>query len=119
LIHHTGVFVPLATYVLEVLEGNVAMEKAKQTNAGLPTDWDLVLKVHKKGIHGRMYQDEVLDQCATALKNYYKEYMHHISFPEMVDADIIAIKRFVKQSKSIKGKDKLTKLAKEVNYPQR
>ncbi|EPB92877.1 hypothetical protein HMPREF1544_00316 [Mucor circinelloides 1006PhL] len=114
LIHNTHVFVPLATYVLEVLEGTVAMEKAKQSNAGLPTDWDLVLKVNKKSIHGRMYQDEVLDQCAKALKNYYKEYSHHISFPEMVDADIIAIKRFVKQSKSIKGKDKLAKLAKDL-----
>lgn len=113
LIHNTNVFVPLATYVLEVLEGTVAMEQAKKSS-GLPTDWDLVLKVHKKSIHGRMYQDEVLDQCAKALKSYYKEYSHHISFPEMVDADIIAIKRFVKQSKSIKGKDKLNKLAKEV-----
>ncbi|KAI7894032.1 Noc2p family-domain-containing protein [Mucor mucedo] len=113
LIHNTNVFVPLATYVLEVLEGTVAMEKAKQSS-GLPTEWDLVLKVHKKSIHGRMYQDEVLDQCAKALKSYYKEYSHHISFPEMVDADIIAIKRFVKQSKSIKGKDKLSKLAKEL-----
>lgn len=116
LIHNTNVFVPLATYVLEVLEGTVAMEKAKQSNAGLPTEWDLVLKVNKKSIHGRMYQDDVLDQCAKALKNYYKEYSHHIAFPEMVDADIIAIKRFVKQSKSIKGKDKLAKLAKEVSF---
>lgn len=115
LIHNTNVFVPLATYVLEVLEGNVAMESAKKSASGVPIDWDLVLKVHKKSIHGRMYQDEVLDQCAKALKSYYKEYSHHISFPEMVDADIIALKRFVKQSKSIKGKDKLSKLAKEVS----
>jgi nucleolar complex protein 2 len=115
LIHNTNVFVPLATYVLEVLEGTVAMEYAKKSSSGLPTDWDLVLKVHKKTIHGRMYQDEVLDQCAKALKSYYKEYSHHIAFPEMVDADIIALKRFVKQSKSIKGKDKLNKLAKEVS----
>lgn len=114
LIHNTNVFVPLATYVLEVLEGNVAMEHAKKSASGVPVDWDLVLKVHKKSIHGRMYQDEVLDQCAKALKNYYKEYSHHISFPEMVDADIIALKRFVKQSKSIKGKEKLSKLAKEL-----
>ena len=114
LIHNTEVFVPLATFVLEVLEGTVAMEKAKPSASGLPMDWDLVLKVHKKMVHGRMYQDDVLDQCAKALKSYYKEYSHHISFPEMVDADIIAIKRFVKQSKSIKGKDKLNKLAKEV-----
>ncbi|KAI8642718.1 Noc2p family-domain-containing protein [Parasitella parasitica] len=114
LIHNTNVFVPLATYVLEVLEGTVAMEKAKQSNSGLPTDWDLVLKVNKKSIHGRMYQDEVLDQCAKALRNYYKEYSHHIAFPEMVDADIIAIKRFVKLSKSIKGKEKLAKLAKDL-----
>ncbi|GAA5800172.1 hypothetical protein HPULCUR_005597 [Helicostylum pulchrum] len=116
LIHNTNVFVPLATYVLEVLEGTVAMEKAKKSTSGLPIEWDLVLKVHKKNIHGRYYQDDVLDQCAKALKNYYKEYSHHISFPEMVDADIIAIKRFVKQSKSIKGKDKLQKLAKEVGF---
>lgn len=114
LIHHTKVFVPLATYVLEVLEGTVAMEKAKKSTSGLPVEWDLVLKVHKKSIHGRYYQDDVLDQCAKALKNYYKEYSNHIAFPEMVDADIIAIKRFVKQSKSIKGKDKLNTLAKEV-----
>ncbi|CEP15735.1 hypothetical protein [Parasitella parasitica] len=114
LIHNTNVFVPLATYVLEVLEGTVAMEKAKQSNTGTPTDWDLVLKVNKKSIHGRMYQDEVLDQCAKALKNYYKEYSYHIAFPEMVDADIIALKRFVKQSKSMKGKEKLAKLAKDL-----
>ncbi|KAI9354648.1 Noc2p family-domain-containing protein [Pilaira anomala] len=114
LIHNTKVFVPLATYVLEVLEGTVAMEKAKKSTSGLPVEWDLVLKVHKKNIHGRYYQDDVLDQCAKALKNYYKEYSNHIAFPEMVDADIIAIKRFVKQSKSIKGKDKLNTLAKEL-----
>lgn len=119
LIHHTKVFVPLATYVLEVLEGTVAMEKAKKSTSGLPVEWDLVLKVHKKSIHGRYYQDDVLDQCAKALKNYYKEYSNHIAFPEMVDADIIAIKRFVKQSKSIKGKDKLNTLAKEVKKKNR
>ncbi|KAI9467953.1 MAG: Noc2p family-domain-containing protein [Benjaminiella poitrasii] len=114
LIHHTKIFIPLAAYVLEVLESSVAREKAKKSDTGLPTEWDLVLKINKKNAHSRMYQDEVLDQCAKALKNYYKEYIYHISFPEMVDADIIAIKRFVKHSHSLKGKEKLRTLAKEL-----
>ncbi|KAI8371310.1 Noc2p family-domain-containing protein [Choanephora cucurbitarum] len=114
IIHHTQVFVPLATFVLEVLDSSTSMEKAKKSSTGTPIDWDLVIKVPTKNTHSRMYQDEVLDQCAKALKNYYKEYCHHISFPEMVDADIISIKRFVKKSKSIKGKTKLVTLVKEL-----
>ncbi|KAI8077961.1 Noc2p family-domain-containing protein [Gilbertella persicaria] len=114
MVHHTGVYVPLATFVLEVLDSSIGMEKAKKTNSGTPLDWDLVLKVPIKNVHSRMYQDEVLDQCAKALKTYYKEYCHHISFPEMVDADIVTIKRFTKKSKSIKGKGKLVTLAKEL-----
>ncbi|KAI7899002.1 Noc2p family-domain-containing protein [Cokeromyces recurvatus] len=114
LIRNTNIFIPLATFILEVLEGSVAREKAKKSNTGLPTEWELVLKVNKKNVHTRMYQDEVLNQCAIALKNYYKEYIYHISFPEMVDADIVAIKRFVKHSHSLKGKEKLHTLAKEL-----
>ncbi|KAI8878527.1 Noc2-domain-containing protein [Backusella circina FSU 941] len=114
IIHNTGVFVPLATYVLEVLESPVATERAK-ASSGLPLEWDIVLKVHKKIIRGRVYQDDVLEQCAKALKNYYDEYSSHLSFPEMVDADIVTIKRYVKKSSSMKGKEKLNKLIKELD----
>lgn len=115
LVHNTNTFIPLATFVLDVLNGNVAMEKAKNVNGGMPTDWDLVLKVNKKFVHSRLYQDEVIEQSAKALQDYYKEFYDHIAFPEMVDADIISIKRFVKKSKSLKGKEKVNKLVKEVS----
>ncbi|PHZ07744.1 Noc2-domain-containing protein [Rhizopus microsporus ATCC 52813] len=113
LVHNTNTYIPLTVYVIEVLQGAVAMEKAKKTG-GVPLDWDTVLKVHKKIIHGRMYQDDVLDQCAKALKNYYKEYYENVAFPEMVDTDIVAIRRFLKHSKSLKGKEKLLNLVREV-----
>lgn len=100
IIHNTGVFVPLATYVLEVLESPVATERAK-ASSGLPLEWDIVLKVHKKVIRGRVYQDDVLDQCAKALKNYYSEYSHHLSFPEMVDADIVTVSLYRRRRKCI------------------
>ncbi|RCI02194.1 Nucleolar Complex 2 protein, partial [Rhizopus stolonifer] len=118
LVHNTNTYIPLAVYVLEVLESPVAMNYAKKSG-GTPLDWDTVLKVHKKVVNGRLYQDDVLEQCAKALRNYYKEFYGHAAFPEMVDADAVAIKRFVKQSKSQKGKEKLTSLVKELEAKQR
>ncbi|KAI8977887.1 Noc2p family-domain-containing protein [Pilobolus umbonatus] len=113
LIANTSVYIPIATYVLEVLEGSIARDRAHKTNS-MPLDWNTNLRIHKKNIHSHIYQDEVLEQCAIALKDYYKHYSHHISFPEMVDADIIALRRFLKQSKSIKGKEKLRVLTKDL-----
>ncbi|KAG1052511.1 hypothetical protein G6F43_005360 [Rhizopus delemar] len=118
LVHNTNTFIPLAVYVLEVLEGPVATGRAKKA-AGLPLDWDTVLKVHKKFVNSRMYQDDVLDQCAKALKAYYKEFYGHVAFPEMVDTDIVTIKRYVKHSTSMKGKEKLHLLVKELESKQR
>ncbi|KAI9279348.1 Noc2p family-domain-containing protein [Sporodiniella umbellata] len=118
LLHHTNTFIPLAVYVLEVLESPVCTNFAKKSG-GTPLEWDTILKVHKKIVNGRVYQDDVLDQCAKALRSYYKEFYNHAAFPEMVDADIVAIKRFVKQSKSQKGKEKLHSLVKEIEAKQR
>ncbi|KAI8982076.1 Noc2p family-domain-containing protein [Mycotypha africana] len=115
LIHHTNTYIPLANFVIEVMESKVAMDMAKKTDAGNPTDWDLVLRVNKKILHSRMYQDEVLEQCAKALSQFYKEFYSQSGFREMVDPDIITIRRFLKKSKaSLKGKEKLKALVKEL-----
>ncbi|KAI8332093.1 Noc2p family-domain-containing protein [Chlamydoabsidia padenii] len=107
----TKVYIPLAPYILEILDSAEMKNKAKPSTAK-PLDWDIHLRAPKPYLRGRTYQDGIIDQVTEVLTACFKPYFHHISFPEMAIPSIIAVKRFAKKSKNAKGSRKLLDLVK-------
>ncbi|KAI7880107.1 Noc2-domain-containing protein [Lichtheimia hyalospora FSU 10163] len=107
----TKVYIPLAPYLMQLLESRELTVLAKPSTLK-PLMWDVHLRAPKQYLHGRVYQDGIIEQLCECISEYYKSYAYHISFPEMVIPGIVAIKRFVKKrnatkTANIKGNKKL------------
>lgn len=111
----TKVYIPLAPYLMQLFESRELTALAKPSTLK-PLMWDIHLRAPKQYLHGRVYQDGIIEQLCECISEYYKSYAYHISFPEMVIPGIVAIKRFVKKrnatkTANIKGNKKLLDVA--------
>ncbi|KAJ8655706.1 hypothetical protein O0I10_008591 [Lichtheimia ornata] len=111
----TKVYIPLAPYLMQLLESRELTAVAKPSTLK-PIMWDIHLRAPKQYLHGRVYQDGIIEQLCECISEYYKSYAYHISFPEMVIPGIVAIKRFVKKrnatkTANIKGNKKFLDVA--------
>ncbi|KAI9317580.1 Noc2p family-domain-containing protein [Dichotomocladium elegans] len=110
------IYIPLAPYLMQLFESSELTNRAKPSTLK-PLSWDIHIRAPKQYLHGRVYQDGVIEQLCECITEFYKSYTFHISFPEMVTPGIVAIKRFVKKSSAlgkkanIKGNKKLLQLA--------
>ncbi|ORZ18136.1 Noc2p family-domain-containing protein [Absidia repens] len=107
------VYIPLAPYILEILDSAELKNKPKPSTSK-PLDWDIHIRAPKPYLRGRTYQDGIIDQISEVLEASFKPYYHHISFPEMAIPTIIGVKRFAKKSKNAKGSRKLMDLVKKL-----
>ncbi|KAF9167572.1 Nucleolar Complex 2 protein [Actinomortierella ambigua] len=104
-IENTGTFIPLAPYLLEVLEGG-EMKRPGRKGTLKPLEWDLAYKSGKEFKGTRVYQDGTGEQVYELLVEYFALFSTSISFPELVIPAIVQLKRFNKKSS-------LTKLTKQ------
>ncbi|KAF7730563.1 Nucleolar Complex 2 protein [Apophysomyces ossiformis] len=111
----TEVYIPLAPYIIEVFESSEVKGKAKPSTLK-PLEWEVHLKAPQQYLHGRVYQDGILEQVHDCLLSYYQTYFHHIAFPEIVIPGIVATKRFIKKTKNIKGARQLHNLVQKASY---
>ncbi|KAI8062132.1 Noc2p family-domain-containing protein [Gongronella butleri] len=127
----TKAYITLVPYILEVLNSTELQNKAKPSTAKA-LDWDVILRAPKTYLHGRVYQDGIIEQVVAAMDLALSPYYHDLSFPELAIPAIVGvsaalldlcacltyfffllcsqIKRFVKKSGNVKGNGKLLKL---------
>ncbi|OZJ05338.1 hypothetical protein BZG36_01559 [Bifiguratus adelaidae] len=109
LIRQTGVFIPLAPYIFEVLESAEIKKKAKPGTMK-PLDYQLYLKTPKQYMHTKVNQDGLLEEVYDTLLEYYACFSKSIAFPELVIPAIVLLKRNIKKSKNIKFNKQLHQL---------
>ncbi|CAG8447506.1 10994_t:CDS:10 [Ambispora leptoticha] len=109
LIQKTGVFIPLAPYLFEILESSELRQKPKPSTLK-PLDFSLHLKAPKSYLHTRVYQDGIGEEITDILLEYYACFCLSVAFPELVIPAIVQIKRHIKKSKNVKMNKQLHSL---------
>ena len=96
----TDVFIPLAPYMLEVLNSPEMKKPSKPGGASQPPDFAHNYKAQKGYLKSKAYQDGVGDQVIELLSEYFYLHCTSIAYPELSLPVIIMLKRWLKQSRS-------------------
>jgi nucleolar complex protein 2 len=98
----TGVYIPLASVLLEVLNSAEMKRSPKQATLK-PLDFHVAYKAPKSYLRTRIYQDGVGDQVVDLFAEYFVLWSTNIAFPEFALPVIIMLKRWLKQSRKMKS----------------
>lgn len=95
----TGVYIPLASVIFEVLSSSEIKSKPKPTTLR-PLDFATNIRAPKSYLKTRTYQDGIGEQIVELFSEYYVLYSKSVAFPELVIPTIVQLKRFMKKSKN-------------------
>ncbi|CAN4116198.1 unnamed protein product [Withania somnifera] len=87
----TGVFIPVASFVLDVLEYKIVGEGGKP---GPTLFFQSVLKLPKNCLRSLAFQDECITSAIEQLSSHFSQWSYHISFPELATVPLIRLKKF-------------------------
>ncbi|XP_075081306.1 protein REBELOTE-like isoform X1 [Nicotiana tabacum] len=87
----TGVFIPIASFVLDVLEYKIVREGGKP---GPALSFESVVKLPKNCLKSQMFQDECIPSAIEQLSSHFLQWSYHISFPELATVPLIRLKKF-------------------------
>ncbi|VFQ58789.1 unnamed protein product [Cuscuta campestris] len=88
----SGIFVPVASFVLDVLEYKMIKEDVKNGNA---LNFESVLKLPKHCLKSKVFQEESILSVIEQLSAHFAQWSYHISFPELATIPIIRLKKFL------------------------
>ncbi|KAJ2989862.1 hypothetical protein NUW58_g3250 [Xylaria curta] len=94
----TGIYIPLASVLLEVLNSAEMRRSPKQATLK-PLDFHVAYKAPKSYLRTRVYQDGVGEQVVDLFAEYFVLWSTNIAFPEFALPVIIMLKRWLKQSR--------------------
>ncbi|KAL0637301.1 Nucleolar Complex 2 protein [Maublancomyces gigas] len=97
----TGVFIPLAPLIFEVLSSSELKKKPKPSTIK-PLDFAATIRAPKSYLRTKTYQDGVAEQVVELLSEFYVLYAKSIAFPELAIPTIVLAKRGMKKSKNAK-----------------
>ncbi|KAK3393717.1 Noc2p family-domain-containing protein [Podospora didyma] len=98
----TETYIPLASALLEVLNSAEMKKPAKQSTLK-PLDFNIAYKAPKSYLRTRVYQDGVGEQVVELFSEYFVLWARNIAFPEFSLPVIIALKRWLKDSRKNSG----------------
>ncbi|KAL3523458.1 hypothetical protein ACH5RR_016292 [Cinchona calisaya] len=87
----SGIFVPVASYVLDVLEYTIVKEGGKLGNA---LDFSTLLKLPKSCLKSQTFQEECVLSAIEQLSVHFTQWSYHISFPELATIPLIRLRKF-------------------------
>lgn len=97
----TGVFIPLAPLIFEVLTSSELKKKPKPSTLK-PLDFATTIRAPSSYLRTKTYQDGVAEQVVELLAEFYVLYAKSIAFPELAIPTIVLAKRGMKKSKNAK-----------------
>nr|GMC77272.1 nucleolar complex protein 2 homolog isoform X1 [Ipomoea batatas] len=107
----SGTFVPVALFVLDVLEYKIVKEGGKPGNA---VNFDSVLKLPKHCLKSRTFQEECVFSAIEQLSAHFAQWSYHISFPELATIPIIRLKKFCEMTSTDSSKRVINRLIDQV-----
>ncbi|XP_058224317.1 protein REBELOTE isoform X4 [Rhododendron vialii] len=87
----SGIFIPVASLVLDVLEYKSGKEGGKP---GKVCDFSSVLKLPKHLLKSRNFQEECVFSAVELLSVHFFQWTCHISFPELATTSLIRLRKF-------------------------
>ncbi|KAG5557136.1 hypothetical protein RHGRI_007416 [Rhododendron griersonianum] len=87
----SGIFIPVASLVLDVLEYKSGKEGGKP---GKVCDFSSVLKLPKHWLKSRNFQEECVFSAVELLSVHFFQWTCHISFPELATTSLIRLRKF-------------------------
>ncbi|KAL8361781.1 hypothetical protein RB601_007550 [Gaeumannomyces tritici] len=98
----TGIYIPLASALLEVLS-SAEMRKAPRPATLRQLDFAVAYKAPKSYLRTRVYQDGVGEQTAELLAEYFALWSTNIAFPELALPVVVGLKRWLKDARKRSG----------------
>lgn len=110
----TGTYIPLASALIEVLN-SAEMKRPPRSSTLKALDFAVQYKAPKSYLRTRIYQDGVGEQVVELFCDYFAIWSTNIAFPEFALPVVIMLKRWLKEARGNKGKDKGNKNGKIVS----
>lgn len=95
---HTGTFIPVLPFLLEVLNKAPLAKKHKKASIR-PFDWLCMLRLSRAEMSESGFKDGVVDQVYDGIVNYLSVEAASIGFPELVVPAVLQLKSFLKKCK--------------------
>ena len=92
----TGVFVPVAPVLLEVLQWGDLAKRPKPAPGDKPVEVLLQLRAAKSVARSAQYQEEIVEQALELLADHLSQWACHVSFPELSHLSLLQLKAFAK-----------------------
>lgn len=92
----TGVFVPVAPLVLEILQWGDLSRAPKPAPGDKPTEVLLQLRAGKSVARSAPYQEEIVEQALELLADHLSQWACHVSFPELANLPLAQLRRYAK-----------------------
>ena len=116
LIAATGVFIPVAPLLLDLIENDKFL--AKFTTTAKPPDVRFLTRIPKTYLASRPVQDAVISKAIALLADYFKLYERHVALPELAYPVARSLKAYAKKCRvsqwSAATKALATKLEKQI-----
>ncbi|CAK9152223.1 unnamed protein product [Ilex paraguariensis] len=87
----SGIFIPIASFVLDILEYKIGKEGGK---TGKTYDFLSVLKLPKQLLKLQTFQEECVVSAIELLSAHFAQWSYHISFPELAAIPLIHLRKF-------------------------
>ncbi|CAZ84505.1 unnamed protein product [Tuber melanosporum] len=106
----TGVYIPLASLLFEVLSSTIFKRKPKPSTLR-PLDFSTTIRAPKSYLPTKTYQDGVGEQVVELLSEFFVLHAKSIAFPELAIPAIVHAKRWIKKSSVVSLNNALSVLA--------
>lgn len=97
----TGVYIPLAPLIFEVLSSGEFKKHAKPSTLK-PLDFTTNIRAPKSYLRTKTYQDGIAEQVTELLSEFYALYSKSVAYPELAVPTVVMLKRHIKKSKNAK-----------------
>lgn len=87
----SGVFIPVSSLVLDVLEYKVGKDRGKH---GKAFNFSSAVKLPKQWLKSQNFQQECVSSAIELLSVHFVQWSYHISFPELATIPLIRLRKF-------------------------
>lgn len=97
IIGRTGTYVPLAPFLLEILDSAEFKKSNPKPTSLRPLDLEYVIRAPNSYLKSRVYQESLADELAFIMGEFMALMSRNVSFPEMTIPVVAHLRRFLKK----------------------
>ncbi|WVN87242.1 uncharacterized protein L203_102419 [Cryptococcus depauperatus CBS 7841] len=97
IITHTGTYIPLAPFILEILDSTEFRRSNSKKGTLKPLDFEYIIRASSSYLKTRVFQEGLGEELVFLLGEYHAAVSTQIAFPEMILPVIVTIKKHIKK----------------------